>query len=251
VTLDRLAAGQTVEYLPTAGLGAFDLVLSYAGGPALDALRSGLGARQAAPLYGCVDVDQYPAPSAVPWAAVSYLGTYADDRAQPFQSLFLDAAARLPQELFLAGGPNYPGVSDWPANVRYRPHVAQGDHRDFYGSARFTLNLTRGPMRRWGHCPSARLFEASALGVPLMTDDWPGLEDFFTPNVDVALVRTSDDVVAWASRPADDRARLAARARERVLDTCSAAVRARELERLLAMDVSASTTAPSAVRVHG
>src|SRR3954469_12730365 len=39
ITLERLSRGEDVEYLPADGLGAFDLVLSYTGGRALDALR--------------------------------------------------------------------------------------------------------------------------------------------------------------------------------------------------------------------
>src|SRR5688500_3959136 len=42
VTLARLAAGQEVGYVPPQGLGGFDLVLSYTGGGALEALQSRL-----------------------------------------------------------------------------------------------------------------------------------------------------------------------------------------------------------------
>src|SRR6185312_7843449 len=55
VTLAKLDAGEAVDYLPADGLGAFDLVLSYTGGRALDALRTRLGARRTAPLYGSVE----------------------------------------------------------------------------------------------------------------------------------------------------------------------------------------------------
>ena len=41
VTLARLRDGQAVDYLPVDGLGAFDLVLSYTGGEALDAAALG------------------------------------------------------------------------------------------------------------------------------------------------------------------------------------------------------------------
>ena len=57
VTLARVAAGESVEYLPGDGLGAFDLVLSYSGGKALRVLRTRLGARRVAPLYGSVDPE--------------------------------------------------------------------------------------------------------------------------------------------------------------------------------------------------
>ena len=63
VTLARLAAGLPVDYVGSDGLAGFDLVLSYTGGPALDALRDRLGARRVAPLYGSVDPDLHrPAP---------------------------------------------------------------------------------------------------------------------------------------------------------------------------------------------
>ncbi len=44
VTLDRLARGDAVEYIPDRGLRDFDLVLSYTGGHALTELRNVLGA---------------------------------------------------------------------------------------------------------------------------------------------------------------------------------------------------------------
>src|SRR3954470_7775820 len=42
VTLSRLRDGEQVAYLPTYGLGDFDIVLSYTGGRALDELQSRL-----------------------------------------------------------------------------------------------------------------------------------------------------------------------------------------------------------------
>jgi len=51
VTLERLRLEGSVDYLPSYGLEPFDLVLSYAGGRALDELRQYLGARRVAALY--------------------------------------------------------------------------------------------------------------------------------------------------------------------------------------------------------
>ena len=45
VTLERLARGDAVEYIPHDGLRAFDVVLSFTGGTSLAALRDQLGAR--------------------------------------------------------------------------------------------------------------------------------------------------------------------------------------------------------------
>ena len=57
VTLAALDQGKAVPYLPAEGLGGFDLVLSYTGGQVLEQLRTRLGARRVAPLYGSVDPE--------------------------------------------------------------------------------------------------------------------------------------------------------------------------------------------------
>ncbi len=55
VTLEHLYAGRDVPYIGPRGLRDFDIVLSYTGGQALTELRTWLGARRVAPLYGSVD----------------------------------------------------------------------------------------------------------------------------------------------------------------------------------------------------
>src|SRR6185312_8910543 len=59
VTIARLRADQPPSYIGPRGLAEFDLVLSYAGGPALDELAALTGARRVAPLYGHVDAEKY------------------------------------------------------------------------------------------------------------------------------------------------------------------------------------------------
>jgi spore maturation protein CgeB len=233
VTLERLHRGETVEYLPAEGFTGFDLVLSYSGGPSLEALERELGARRALPLYGCIDPVDYPLQDRTPKAAVTYLGTYAEDREAAFDRLLIGAARLAPSERFVVGGPQYPNPASWPPNVRFQSHVPQYEHLAFYGSGRFTLNLTRGAMAAWGFCPSARLFEAAACGTPLLTDRWPGLTDFFEPGADLVVVDTAEEVVAALQMGEEHRQRIRARARDRVLGTCTAEVRVVELERAL------------------
>lgn len=235
VTLDALDRGERVFYLPDGGLGDFDLVLSYTGGEALDALRARLGARRVAPLYGCVDARAHrPGRPDPAWACdLSYLGTYAADRQPAVDRLFLDVAERLGEARFLLGGPMYPAHVRRPPNVAVLPHVAPPDHPAFYGSSRLTLNVTRGAMAKMGFCPSARLFEAAACAVPLVTDAWPGLDAFFEPGRDVVVAASTDDVVDALRADPGDLARLAASARARTLGDHEAAHRARELVALL------------------
>lgn len=231
ITLERLSAGQVVDYIPTGGLREFDLVLSYTGGRALDLLRERLGARATAPIYGSVDPEtHFPVPSQAEYSALmSYLGTYAADRQPALESLLVRSAQHLPDQQFLIGGPLYPSDFKPPANVRLLPHVPPGAHPAFYCSSRWTLNLTRKAMAEYGFCPSGRLFEAAACGVPIISDAWEGLDRFFEPDREIQLVRTSLDVLQALQLSEGERQRIAAAARERVLAEHTAAQRAQQM----------------------
>jgi spore maturation protein CgeB len=238
VTLAQLDRREPVPYLPPGGLAGFDLVLSYTGGRALERLRSTLGARRTAPLYGSVDPDVHrPAPPRFELAGdLSYLGTYADDRQRALGELLLAPAARLPRHRFVIGGALYPADFPWRANVRFVAHVPPADHPAFYASSPLTLNVTRAPMAALGFCPSARFFEAAACGVPVLSDRWPGLDHFFTPGEELLTARTADDAIEALQLPRAQLQRIGRRARERALDEHTADRRARELERLLEND---------------
>jgi spore maturation protein CgeB len=234
VTLERLANGEQVEYLPGDGLGGFDLVLSFTGGRALDALRERLGARRAAALYGSVDPDAHRPAAASPWAVLSYLGTFAADRQPALDALFLEPARRRPEVKFLLGGSMYPGSFDWRPNVWFRRHVPPREHADFYGAARLTLNITRRAMAEFGYCPSGRIFEAAACGAPVLSDDWEGLDSFFEPGREILVARDTGEALEAIDLDGDTLARVGRAARERALAEHSGATRALELERALA-----------------
>lgn len=235
VTLAALAAGEAVDYIPPHGLGSFDLVLSYTGGPALTALRDRLGARRVAPLYGHVDPAAHrPVPPLDLFRSdLSYLGTYAADRQPAVDRLFLQPADQAPGSRFVLGGSGYPPDFAWRDNLYYMRHVAPPDHPAFFCSSRLTLNVTRRDMAAYGWCPSGRLFEAAACGVPIVSDDWDGLSHFFTPGEHILLADTPADVMAALARSDAELTRIAKAARERVLAEHSSAVRARELVSLI------------------
>ncbi|MDB5467911.1 MAG: hypothetical protein JWQ46_2673 [Phenylobacterium sp.] len=236
VTLARLAAGETVDYLPPAGLGGFDLVLSYTGGEALTRLERDLGARRALPLYGHVDPDTHRPTSAEPRFAcdLSYLGTYAADRQPAVTAFFAEPARLRPGQRFLLGGSGYDNGFPWSDNIYFRDHVAPPEHAAFFASSRLTLNATRRDMAQMGYCPSGRLFEAAACGVPILTDVWEGLELFFEPGREILTAATTEDALAALDLPAGDLATVARAARERTLDQHTSDHRAAELLDLLA-----------------
>jgi spore maturation protein CgeB len=245
VALARLSSGEPVAYLSAQGLAGFDLVLSYAGGGALTELRERLGARRIAPLYGCVDMERYqPAPPPDgPRAALSYLGTYAEDRQAELTRLFLEPARQCPGWRFIIGGALYPNDFPWGSNILFRRHLAPSEHPHFYAAARSTLNITRAAMAACGWCPSGRLFEAAACATPILSDWWDGLDEFFAPNSEIAIVRTTEDVLGALELSDRELTAIGAAARERALAGHSSDRRALELVRLLeTADAEAAAT---------
>ena len=232
VTLDQLREGKSVNYIGPRGLTDFDLVLSYTGGAALEQLKTQLGAKQVAPLYGSVDpaVHHPVDPKEAFRADLSYLGTYSDDRQEILDKLFIRAARQLPHQRFLIGGAMYPAAFPWQENVWFSGHVAPPDHPAFFCSSRLTLNVTRGPMARMGYCPSGRLFEAAACGAPILSDWWEGLDAFFEPGCEILVGQTTEDAVGALQLSPEELAKIAKAARERTLAEHTAERRVRELE---------------------
>lgn len=220
-----------VQYLRREQIPEFDLVLSFTGGQALEELEQTYGARMARSLYGCVDPDDYSRVEASPELAcdLSYMGTYAPDRQQKVDELFLETAHRHPEKQFLLAGSLYPWEWRWPANVRRIEHVAPHDHPKLYSSSRLTLNITRGDMARWGWCPSGRFFEAAACATPLITDWWEGLDRFFDVEQDLQVVSRADEVERALTTENEDLQKMASRARERTLHEHTGDIRARQL----------------------
>jgi spore maturation protein CgeB len=118
--------------------------------------------------------------------------------------------------------------------VRRIEHLAPADHRRFYSSQRYTLNITRRDMVRAGYSPSVRLFEAAACGTPIISDYWKGLEKIFEPDREILISQSSDDTIRYLHDLSEEqRLEIGRRARERVLAQHTAAHRAEELEKIM------------------
>jgi spore maturation protein CgeB len=236
VTLDRLRAGERPSYLPPQGLGGFDLVLSYTGGAALNRLKSELGARRVAPLYGSVDPGLHrPGPATPAYRAdLSYLGTYAADRQAALEALLVEPARRQPERRFVIGGSQYPDAFPWAPNIFFVRHMPPPEHPAFFSSSRLTLNVTRRAMAALGYCPSGRLFEAAACGTPILSDWWEGIDRFYAPGSEILIARSTEDAVAAINLSDSELRQVAQAARERTLAEHTADHRARDLEQALA-----------------
>lgn len=236
ITLAALRAGSGTDYLNAALVPAYDAYLSFSGGPALIELEQRFGAQRALPFYCSVDETLYkPSPPAEQYRCdLSYLGTYAEDRQNKLLQLLNKPARMLPGNRFLVAGAMYPESTTWAANVARLSHVAPPDHPAFYSSARFTLNLTRSDMVAAGYSPSVRLFEASACGAAILSDAWPGMEDFLTPGEQILLPRSAEDVADIHLHLSDaERIRIGNAARERILACHTSAHRAAQFEQIV------------------
>ena len=130
----------------------------------------------------------------------------------------------------MVAGPQYPGGLEWPANVERIEHLPPAAHRGFYCAQRATVNVTRAAMRRMGHAPSVRLFEAAACGTAIVSDRWEGLDELLSPGEELLLAETPEESLAILDGMSDaELTRIGAAARERVLASHTARRRAEEL----------------------
>lgn len=229
VTLANLRGG-SCDYISRDLYSAYDIYFSFTGGPTLSYIERTLGSPCARALYCSVDPALYhPEPHPAKWD-LGYLGTYAADRQPALQKLMIDVAWKQADLRFAVAGPQYPDTLQWPPNVDRIQHLPASEHRNYYNSQKFTLNITRKDMVRAGYSPSVRLFEAGACAVPILTDTWPGLESFFEPHSEILPVLTSADVTSYMQMPLEQRVEIGERARRRTLRFHTAAVRAAEFE---------------------
>lgn len=234
VTLDPLQLGR-VNHLGFSGLADYDLVLSSAGGSALDELQTHRGARRVAPFYPSVDpaVHRPVTPHGRFFADLSFLGDYTADQLEMLEKILVQSARLARYRRFLIGGAHYPAELPWPPNVVILPDVPPDRHAAFFSSSRLTLNLTRPGRKLWGHCPTARLFEAAACGAPIASEWWDGLEQFFAPQTEIHVARSAEDVTRLLELSDAELVLTGRHARARVLAEHTADHRAAELERLL------------------
>lgn len=230
VTLEAVERA-ACDYLRADQIPAYDLYFSFTGGPILSRLERDFGARSAVPLYCAVDTDHYhPVESRFEWD-LGYLGTFAEDRQPGLERFLFEPACRWKRGRFVVGGSGYPEHLAWPEQVFKMGHLSPARHPAFYSAQRFTLNLTRAAMVRAGHSPSVRLFEAAACAVPVITDAWDGLDEFFAPGSEILVARTTEDVLGFlCDLPPEEAALVGRRAFSRVREHHTSAHRAAELE---------------------
>jgi len=247
ITVAQLSADRC-EYLARRQVPRFDMYFSFTGGPILRKLERGVGAPRARPLYCAFDpAECFPVAVAPRWD-LAYMGTYSADRQESLrQMLMLPAVHDSALRLAVVGALYPPGLR-WPENVERIEHLPPAEHRSFFAAQRWTLNLTRADMRDAGYSPSARLFEAAACGVPVISDEWPGVHEFFEPGREIMIARSCAEVRQLLALPPEVAAQVGRQARRRALAEHTATRRAEYLQGQIDFVLARRARAPRPAR---
>jgi spore maturation protein CgeB len=234
ITVAALRASGVTSYLRADQVSSLDVYFSFTGGPMLGELESRYGVRRAAPLYCSFDPERYRTyPRSQRFScAMSYMGTYAPDRQPKLEEFLFGVAKAMPEERFIVAGPQYPRSIHLPRNVRHITHLNPRWHPHLYSSSRLTLNVTRRDMVMAGYSPSVRLFEAAACGAAIVSDNWPGLDEFFKPGREILLPTGPEEIVRYLRELDESELRaIGLAAQRRVLASHTSQQRAMEFER--------------------
>ena len=208
----------------------YDLYLSLTGGSQLARMAAHLDTTTARPLHCSFDPAWHTPMDATKQWELGYVASDAPDERPMVEQYLLDVARRMPRRRFVVAGSMCDDSRQWPANVRRIAPVANTHQRGFYAQQRYALNLTPDAPR--AGAAHSRLFQAAACGTPIITDHWPGLDQFFEPGAEVLIAATPDDVVQHLCEvPEPVRKALSARARRRLMRAHTPSHRARALER--------------------
>lgn len=214
----------------------YDFIFTYGGGPRVVERYLNFGARNCVPIYNGLDPEtHFPVPADPERACdLAFVGHRLPDREKRVEDFFLAAAALAPEMSFLLGGEGWGGK--WlPKNVRWVGHVGIHDHNRINCSARMVLNINRESMAQTGFSPPTRVFEAAGAGACLITDAWSGIDKFFTPNQEILVAHSAQEIVNYLkSISRQDSVRIGDAMRQKALRDHAYALRARQFDMVLA-----------------
>jgi spore maturation protein CgeB len=214
----------------------FDLVLSLAGGPALEAFKAPWGAKTVAAAYEAIDPARFY-PRAPENDLVSDLALVADRDAIAEglgETWVLAAARKLPNHRFLIAGRGWSGDA-WPDNVALRDAPDADERAHIYSSARLVLVApVTGAIE---HALPIELLEPAACAAACAVLDRPGLKAFFEPGEEILVPETGADLVPYLTALGGSRlTTLGNNAEKRVILRYAKLPRSRQVEQLIARE---------------
>ncbi|MEM9261704.1 MAG: glycosyltransferase, partial [Bacteroidota bacterium] len=217
-TIDSLQQARLVgDCLSCRTIGNFNLFLSTTGGPILQKLAEENELSFARPLYESVDPYSFYRTDSDKSYDLGFIGHFKEDRSDTLNTLLLDPAHYTPNRQFALAGGGY-DQTDWPSNLTYLEYLPEANMVDFYNRQRCTLVVSRSDRAQMGFTPSRRLLAAAACGVPVLTQQWEGLDYFLEPQREIFCVNDKDSVLnVLYGTEESQRTKLGAEARKRIL----------------------------------
>jgi glycosyltransferase involved in cell wall biosynthesis len=217
----------------------YDLVVSNSEGGVPRLLE--LGARRAEAVFWGADPEFFQPRRVEKTCDVFFYG-YGDKFRRDWMAAMVGEPSRSAPELdFALGGRDFQGdigrarlIGDVPFNA-FAPAIS---------AAHVNLNITRRSHASVFASASARPFELAAAGAAIVSNPYEGIERWFEPGEELLVVSSAGEALTAYRRLLDDPAEAEAmgtRARERVLDEHTYAHRARQLLKLVGVDVPAAT----------
>lgn len=213
----------------------YDFIFTYGGGETVAKHYRALGAKHCQPIYNAHDPEtHYPEPPRKEFLCdLVFVGNRLPDRERRVEEFFLKSAELAPEMSFVLGGEGWGGKA-MPGNVSWIGHVATADHNAVNSSARMVLNINRVSMAETGFSPPTRVFEAAAAGACVVTDEWAGIEQFFTPGEEILVARNGEEVAEQLRRLSSEELRtIGEKARARCLADHTYAQRAEQVQQAL------------------
>jgi spore maturation protein CgeB len=230
-TIDSLVAAEKVgDCLSCRTIGNFNLFLSTTGGPTLEKLAKENDISFARPLYESVDPYTFYRTDGEKSYDLGFIGNFKSDRANLLDSLLLKPARFTPNRQFSLAGGGYSIDDDWPSNLTYLEYLPETNLVDFYNRQQCSLVISRTDRSRMGFTPTRRLLAAAACGVPVLTNQWDGLDYFLEPSREVFCVSTQQDVLdILYGTDESHRIKVGTEARKRILAQHTISHRAEQL----------------------
>jgi spore maturation protein CgeB len=96
------------------------------------------------------------------------------------------------------------------------------------------LNINRESMADVGFSPPTRVFEAAGAGACLISDAWPGIDQFFQPSREILVAQSAPEVVNFLREvPTEAASTIGKAMRRRTLREHTYALRAQQVHSVL------------------
>jgi hypothetical protein len=225
------------NYYHGADPGEYDLVVSNSEG-GLERLRE-LGARRAEAVFWGADPELFQPLPVDKQVDVFFYGYGDKFRREWMATLVGGPSQALPEVDFALGGRDFRGEV---GAARLLGDVPFPAFPRAISAARINLCITRRSHASVYASSSCRPFELAAAGAAIVANPYDGIERWFEPGSELIVVADADEAVSAYRDLLDDPAQaeeLGRRARERVLDEHTYRHRARQLLRLVGLEVGA------------